>query len=246
MKKILAFSLMGFFLLSFLASTGFGQNVQNILNRMIDATGGRKTLEGIKDTTFSGTMDIVQYGMSATITFYHKEPNKFRQDMELTGLGMVITSAYDGNVAWMINPQTGSVEDMPGSAGEEFKNQAVNFGFSWMLNPEKYGLSFVDKGKETIDGQDYLVLEQTAPGDLKTAYYIDPETYLVYKTKGMTTDPQMGFQVEQESIVEDYREVDGIMFAHTVIIYQNGEELGSMRVETLKFNSGLEDSLFKK
>jgi outer membrane lipoprotein-sorting protein len=246
MKKILTVSLLGLFLLSFLASTGFGQNAQNILNRMIDAAGGRKTLEGIKDTTFSGTMDIVQYGMSATITFYHKEPNKFRQDMELTELGMVITSASDGNVAWTINPQTGSVEDMPASVQAEFNNQALNFGFSCLLNPEKYGISFADKGKETIDGKDYLVLEQTAPGDLTTTYYIDPETYLVYKSKAMTTDPQMGFQVEQESVMEDYRKVDGIMFAHTVIIYQNGEELGSMIVEMLKFNSGLEDSLFKK
>jgi outer membrane lipoprotein-sorting protein len=246
MKKIFSFSLLGFFLLSFLVSTGFGQNTQNILNRMIDATGGRKTLEDIKDTMFSGAMEIVQFGMSATITFYHKEPNKLRQDVELTEIGMVITTASDGNVAWILNSQTGTVEDMPGSAGEELKNQAVNFGFSWMLNPEKYGISFADKGNETIDGKDYLVLEQTAPGDFKTTYYIDPETYLVYKSKTMITDPQTGFQVEQESISEDYRKVEGIMFAHSIILYQNGEEFGSMIVEALKFNSGLEDSLFKK
>lgn len=246
MKKILTVSLLGLFLLSFLASTGFGQNAQNILNKMIDAAGGRKTLEGIKDTTFSATMDIVQYGMSATITFYHKEPNKLRQDMELTGMPGMMTTATDGETAWMTNFQTGGVEDMPASAQAELNNQALNFGYSWMLNPEKYGISFADKGKETIEGKDYLVLEQTAPGDLATTYYIDPETYLVYKSKAMTTDPQMGFQVEQESVMEDYRKVDGIMFAHSIIIYQNGEELGSMIAEALKFNSGLEDSLFKK
>jgi len=246
MKKILTVSLLGLFLLSFLASTGFGQNAQNILNKMIDAAGGRKTLEGIKDTMFSGTMDILQYGISGTVTFYHKEPNKFRQDMEFEGMPSAMTMATDGETAWMTNFQTGGVEDIPASDQVEFNNQALNFGFSWLLSSEKYGISYTDKGKETIDGKDYLVLEQTAPGDLTTTYYIDPETYLVYKSKAMTTDPQMGFQIEQESIMEDYRKVDGIMFAHSVIIYQNGEEFGSMSVEELKFNSGLEDSLFKK
>ena len=244
MKKLFAVSLLGFFLLSLLTFTGFGQNAQSILNKMIDAIGGRKVLEGIKDTTLSGTMDIYQYGMSGTITFSHKEPNKLRQDMEM--MGFQITSASDGEVAWMLNPNTGTVEDLPGEAQEEAKSQAVNFGYSWMLNPEKFGIAFTDKGKVTIDDKDYIVLEQTFDGGQSTTFYIDPKTYLVYKSKTMTTDPQMGFQVEQESIMGDYREIDGVIIAHSIIIYQDGEEFGSMLVEEVQFNSGLEDSLFKK
>jgi len=244
MKKILSVSLLGFILLSLLPHTGYGQDVQSILNKMIDAIGGRKVLEGIKDTTFTGTMELIQYGMTGVVTFYHKEPNKYRQDVEV--MGMVITTATDGEVGWMINPQTGSVETMSGSLNAEFNSQALSGGFSYLLEPEKYGISFTDKGKETIDGKEYIVLEQTSPGDLKSTHYIDPETYLIHRSKSMVTDPQMGTLINQETVMDDFREVDGIMFAHTVIIFQDGTEFGSMTVEGLKFNSGLEDSYFKR
>jgi outer membrane lipoprotein-sorting protein len=245
MKKFFTISLLGFCLLSFLTVSGFGQNVQSILDKMIDVVGGRKTLEGIEDITLTGSMEIVQMGMSGTISFFYKEPNMLRQDVDLPDLGVVFTTASDGEAAWMINPQTGMVEDLTGNSQVEMDNEALNFGFSWLIRPEKYGLSYTDKGKETIDGKEYIVLEQSAPGGQTTTFYIDPETYLTHKTKTMATSP-MGFTVLEETITEDYRKVDGIMFAHTVIIYQDGEEFGSVAVEGVKFNSGLEDSLFKK
>ena len=241
MKKMISKSLLGLFLLSSIFSLGFSQDAKGILDKMIQATGGRTAMEAIQDTTFSGTMDMIQMGMSGIITFFHKEPNKLRTDIEV--MGLVITSAFDGELAWWVNPQTGMTEELPAEALVSAKNEALGFGNSWMLEPEKYGITLVDKGKETIEGKEYIVLEQVFESGDKSTYYIDPKTYLPYKL--ITTAYQMGVEVEQETVMTDYKKVSGLMIAHSLTIYQGGEEFGSMIVEEIKYNSGIEDSVFE-
>ena len=243
MKKLFTMSLLGLFLFCIIGSPGFSQDAKKLLDKMINATGGRKVMETIKDTTFSGTMDLIQMGLNATITFYHKEPNMLRQDIDV--MGYFISSAFDGEAGWTVNPETGATEDLPESAQVEAKNEALGFGNSWMLYPEKHGITFIDKGKETVDGKEYLLLEVTFESGDTSLFYIDPGTYLPYKTKTKTLS-QMGIEVEQESIMGNYKKVNGLNFAHSVVIYQDGEEFGSLVVDDVKFNSGLEDSLFKK
>ncbi len=243
MKKFFRFRLLGLFLLSFICSPGFSQDAGKLLDLVIDASGGRQEMEAIKDTTFSGTMDLIQMGISGTFTFYHKEPYMLRQDMEL--IGMTITSGFDGETGWRFNPQTGVIEDLPENRHEQAKNEALGFGNSWLLYPEKYGITFADKGKETVEGKEYLLLEMTFENGDTSLFYIDPETFLPYKMKSKTLN-EMGINVEMESIVRDYKKVDGLNFAHSVSIFQDGEEFASIVVDEVKFNSGLEDSFFKK
>ncbi len=243
MKKFFTFSLVSLVLFSIVSSPGFSQNVQKLIDQVIEATGGRKVMEAIKDTSFSGTMDLVQMGMSATYSFYHKEPNMLRQDIQV--MGMAIISAFDGETGWTVNPQTGAREDMSEQEQEVLKTEAMGFGNSGMLYPEKYGITFVAKDNETIEGKVYRLFEMTFENGDTTLYYIDPETFLPFKTKAITLN-QMGIEVEQESIFGDYREVNGLNFAHLITIFQDGEEFASVVVSELKFNAGLEDSLFKK
>jgi len=242
MKKIFSLCFLSFFLLCLLASPGLSQKASDLLEKLIEAQGGRKILEGIKDTTMSGSGEMTQMGMSITLTFYHKEPNKYRQDIEV--MGMVITSAFDGETAWMTNPQTGAVEEMPEQAQAELKRQAINFGNTALLNPEKFSIKYEYKGKESIEGKDYYLLEQTFPDGENETIYLDSKTYLFYKVKQNIMN-QMGIEVEQDIIFSDYKKVSGVMFAHTMTIIQEGEEFGKMTLTEVKFNTGLEDSFFK-
>ncbi|MFQ5722590.1 MAG: outer membrane lipoprotein carrier protein LolA [Candidatus Aminicenantales bacterium] len=240
MKKIITVSFLSLFLMSLLTFPGFCQKPSDILEKMIEAQGGRKLLERIKDTTVSGTIEMIQFGMNGSLTMYQKEPNKMRMDIEV--MGMVITQAFDGETAWWINPQTGSSEEMPERQAEDMKRQAL--GNDSLLHPEKYGITYTFKGKEQIEGKDYLVLEQTFSDGFQATLYIDPQTYLTYKTKGTTTN-QMGVEVEGETYFSDYKKVEGMMVPHTLTIYQDGEEFMKMSITEITFNSGLEDDLFK-
>jgi len=239
MKKFLSFCLLSSLVFYLSVSAGFSQDTGKILKKMIDAQGGKKTLESIKDSTLSGTMEMIQAGITGSITLYQKEPNKMRMDGEV--MGMVITQAYDGETAWMINPQTGTAEKLPEQAAEEVKRQAL--GNDALLNPEKYGITYTYIGKENIDGKDYFVLEQTFSDGFKASLYIDSQTYLTYKTKATTVN-QMGVEVLAETILSDYKKVEGMMVPHTLTIFQDGQEFMTMTITEAKFNTGLEDSLF--
>ena len=248
MKKFIALSLVTLFLFAFVAAQATksqapaktSKEAQKLLNKYIEAQGGEKTLAGIKDTTITGTMQVSQFGMSGTVTMYQKEPNKMRIDVEIAGTA--ITQAFDGEVAWMTNPQTGATETLPENMTKEFKRQAL--GNDALLNPGKYGITYAVKGKEKIEEKEYLLLEQTTPDGHKITFYLDPSTYLPYKAKG-TTLGQAGVEVMGESIFGDYKKVDGVVMAHSMTTYQDGQEYAKMTFTKVVFNSNLEDAFFK-
>jgi len=241
MKRVFSFCLMGLFLLSLITSAGLGQKASDILEKMIEAQGGRKVLEGIKDTTLSGNFEMPMMGLSGTTTMYQKDPNKTRMDAEF--LGMVYTQAFDGETGWTINPETGGVVELSGIALEYTKRDAL--GDEALLHPEKCGITYAYKGKETIEGKDCFILEATYSDGYKAAIYVDSKTYLTYKIKGLSLD-MMEVEVDTETVMSDYKKVDGAMIPHTMVIIQNGEEFMTITIAEASFNTGLEDSLFKK
>jgi outer membrane lipoprotein-sorting protein len=241
MNKFPIFCAIGILLMASLTSPGLTQSAKDILDKMIEAQGGRANLAKIKDTTASGTMEMVSMGLSGSVTFYQKEPDKMRMDMEL--LGMVITQAYDGEIAWGLDPDTGSIQEMPAEQAQDTKRLAL--GNDSILHPEKYGITYSFIGKETIEGQDFYVLKQAFEDGFSATLYIDDKTYLVHKTISKAQN-QMGMEVNQEVFSTDYRKVEGKMVAHEIRILQDGAEFLTMTFTEVAFNTGLEDSLFKK
>jgi outer membrane lipoprotein-sorting protein len=240
MKKSISYVVCAFLILALASAPAYSQTAKEILGKWIEAQGGAKALEAVKDTTINGNIQLVSMGLNGSLTMYQKEPNMMRMDIEI--MGMVITQAYDGQIAWMIDPQTGATTQMPEAATQEFKRQAM--GNDAILNPEKYGITYEFKGKEKLEEKEYLVLEQTTSDGHKTTIYIDPATYLTYKTKG-TALGQAGVEVLAETITGDYQKVDGMLIAHSLTQYQDGQEYMRLTVSKVTFNSNLEDSFFK-
>lgn len=240
MKRFVIGSILGLFLLGLMVSPGVSQDAQSILDKVIEAQGGRKVLEGIKDSASEATMELTQMGMGGSGIMYVKEPNMMRLDLEF--MGMMITQAYDGEVAWMVNPQTGAAEELPEDLAQVMKNGS--YGNAALLNPKKFGIVYKYKGKESIEGKEYLVLDRVHSDGYVITHYIDPETYLIYKIKQDSFDEMMSPIVE-ETVMSDYKKVNGVMTAHTIIILREGEEFGVLTITDVKFNTGLEDSFFK-
>ena len=238
MKKAIIICVLGLFLVSVTSVQGYPQTAKSIIQKMIEASGGRKALESIDDSTVTGTMDLTDQGYSGEITIYKKEPSKMRIDVEV--MGMVITQAYDGNVAWWVNPQTGVTEEMPPTEAASMKRDALPRDATF--NPEKYGISFDYKGKEQIDGKDHYVIDQTYADGFKATLYVNCDTNLITKTAGMV-NTGVG-EIEFEQVASDYKKVNGLMVAHKVTTYVNGVESRVIKITDVQYNTGLEDSLF--
>ncbi len=249
MKKLFSISTVFFMMLSISALSLLCNAAQDnktdakaaqILSKMIEAQGGKKRIQEIKDMVVTGTIEITQMGLEGSLTIYQKEPDKLRTDVEV--MGMVITQAYDGKTAWWINPQTGETEEMSEQQTAEMKRES--YGNDSLLNPEKYGIFYTYEGTETIDGMENHVLKQHHEDGFEATLYINGETYLLSKSKAMTID-STGVEVMVESYQSDYKEIDGTMVAHSLIAYQDGEEYMVTTITDVQYNTGLEDSLFK-
>jgi outer membrane lipoprotein-sorting protein len=238
MKKAMIFCILGIFLISITTAPGYSQTAKEILQKMIEAQGGKKALESVDDATITGTIELIQQGLSGPITMYRKEPSKVRYDVEL--MGMVISQAYDGTLAWWTNPQTLAVEEMPPDEAASMKREALPRDS--IFNPEKYGISYNNKGKEKIEEKDHFVIEQTFADDFTATLYVDCATYLITKSKG-TFSSEMG-EMEFEQFASDYKKVNGIVTAHKLTTNINGVEDRIITITDIQYNTGLEDSLF--
>jgi len=248
MKKTLLISMAFLLIISFFVSPSFcpaqekktDPKAAQILEKMIEAQGGRKQIKKIEDMTITGTMELTQMGMEGTLTLYQKEPDKMRMDMEM--MGMLITQAYDGETAWMFNPQTGENEELPDYMAADLKRQAL--GNDSLLNPEKYGIHYTYEGTEVIDGKEHHVLNQHFSDGFKVTFYVNKDNYLTTKTKSLTID-QTGVEALVETFHSDYKKVEGTMVAHSIISYRDGEEYMVSTLTDIKYNTGLKDPLFK-
>lgn len=239
MKRLISYTILSLLVMGLTTPPVLSQDAKTIMEKSIEAQGGKKLLGSIKDITMTGTLEIIQQGLTGYLTRYWK-PGKTRFDLEV--MGMLITQAYDGETAWMLNPQTGSVEEMPENAAESTKRDAM--GIEATLFPEKFGITYEYKGKETIEGKEYFLIITKYKTGFTATSFIDTKTYLTYKTMGTITDDTMGMEIEVESISSDYKEVNGIMMAHTTVQYRDGEEYLTITITDMKLNTGIEDSIF--
>jgi len=250
MKRAFIGSLILVFILGFSPAIGFDAAAQEgksdaqalkILGQMIEAMGGRKFLESVKDTTATGTLEMVAMGLQGAATMTMKTPNMFRMDMEI--MGMSITQAFDGEVGWFTNPQTGAVEEITGAQLESVKREAL--GDQVYLYPEKYGIVYTFKGQEKLEDQNYDVLLVTYQDGHEVTMYLDAETHLVYKTISLQPNEMTGMEAEVEAYTTDYRKVGEGMAAFTITQYMDGEEFMIITLDEVKFNTGVEDDFFK-
>ncbi len=240
MRRKLFIGLMLFILMAgLLYVPAKAQAEKDILEKMIKALGGRENLAEIRDTRITGTIEILQYGMSAPFTIYQKEPNKYRMEMEI--MGMSIVTVYDGQKAMMTNPQTGEIMELSPDQVKSYRRQAM--GNDATLNPEKYGIIYIFKGEETVNGKKCLVLDQKfEDGDVVTIY-LDAATYLPCKNRSKTIG-LTGTEIEAETIISDYRKVGKIMAPFSLTIMQSGVEQMKMTISEIVYNTGIEDSMF--
>ena len=80
--------------------------VEQVLQRYIQACGGKEALERVTSRISRGTVEIPAAGVRGTFESYAQAPNKVAVTIELPGLG-TIQEGFDGAVAWVKDPFTG-------------------------------------------------------------------------------------------------------------------------------------------
>jgi hypothetical protein len=240
MKRIPFLFVLTLFFLWTITSSGIAQtDALNVLGKMIEARGGAEKLSKIRTSITEGKIIMVsQGGVSGDVKITRVFPDKTL--IEMNFMGTLITQGFDGDIAWMENPLAGGFAELSAAERRRMKWDAV--GDNALLNPEKYGIKYVYAGKGGDAGVEYHVLQQVFEDGVQVSMYVDVESYLVSKI--IITDGSSEQTLEEEYYSE-YRDTDGIIQAHQISVFVDGQETVTYVFDRIAYNADIEEDIFQ-
>lgn len=224
----------------FLAFSLSAQTADEIIDKHIKAMGGAEKLKAIQTVKATGKMKVGP--MELPITLIKARPDRMR--MDFTVQGMTGTQAFDGTTGWLVMPFMGKKE--PEKMSEDMlKDMRDEADFDGPLVDYKSKGNKVEYlGKEDVQGSPAYKLKVTTKQGTESTQYFDAETYLTIKTEGKRKI--QGQEVESETTIGDYKEVDGMLFPHSMESKAKGAQGGqSITVEKYELNAKVDPASFK-
>jgi hypothetical protein len=80
---------------------------REVIDRHIEAVGGRAAIESHSSSHASGTIEIVGQGLFGEIDIWGAAPDKMLVAVDFPDLGVQSRTGYDGEVGWSVDPMTG-------------------------------------------------------------------------------------------------------------------------------------------
>ena len=236
--------LMVFALLAVLAPLASAETVDEIIAKNITARGGMEKLKAVKTTKATGKLVMGGGAMEIPFTRVSQRPNAMR--MDFTFQGITGTQAYDGKTAWQVMPfQTGK-KDPEQSNAEQTKLLAEQADFDGPLVDWKAKGHAVELvGSESVDGADAFKLKVALKNGNVDYVYLDKETGLEVKTESKRSIN--GTEVESETKMSDYKEVEGLTVPFTMSSGMKGAaEQAQQKIvlDKVEFNVPVVDSSF--
>jgi hypothetical protein len=227
--------------LSLIGAGTFAQDVNTIINKNIDAMGGKDKLSKLASVYEENTTSVM--GTDLTSKIWVVNGQSMRMEMEV--MGSTITMVVTKDTGWMINPMMGNSDPQPLPAGQlkqsmsqmnlqgQFVNYAAN-GFTATLLPP-----------DTLNGKTNYKVKLSKTGE-EYVFFIDQTTYYVNKVS--STVKVDGSDVNGEIALADYKTTpEGYVFPYTTVI-NSPQAQGEIRNTLTKVvpNQTIDPKLFTK
>jgi hypothetical protein len=217
------------------------QDADEIVNKYISAIGGLENIQAIKTIKMSGK--VTAGGMDIPFTQTCKRPQMVL--MESTIQGMTMKQAFDGTQGWTINPFMGKKEpDLMSKDAEKAIQRNADFE-GQLINYKDKGSKIELIGKEDLEGSQVYNIKLTDKNNDITNYYIDADSYLIVKQNDkLKFDTK---EISSESILSNYKKVNGIMFPFSIESKSPDNPMGSAKiaVDSIEINFTADDNIFK-
>lgn len=210
---------------------------ETIIDRSIEATGGKAAYEKRTSEITTGTMEFAAQGLKGTVMQYSAPPDKSYTVIELDGIGKIESGTIDG-MAWDKNAMTGPHIKSGEEKTQSLRDAMFNGAVKWRTIYPKVETV----GIETIDGEEcYKVVMTPAEGKPVTAYYQKKSGLAVKRTQ--TAVNQMG-EIPMEVMVSDYKDFGGLLTPTKMIQKAMGQEI-VMTITSVKNNEEIPADKFE-
>lgn len=217
-----------------LTSAAQAQTADEIVNKHIDAIGGKEKLAQLKSVYTESSVEVM--GNQAPSVEFLLEGKGFKSETEFNGSKII--QCYTDKGGWMVNPMAGAVDPqaMPDEAYKAGKGQ-INFAGA-LLDYAAKGNKVELLGKE---GNSYKL--KVTSGSIESNYFIDATTYLISKITSKAE--MMGQSVDVVISFSDYKKTD---FGITVP-YTRDTDFGSFalssKVSKVEINKEIDPKIFE-
>lgn len=217
-------------------SLAFSQtpSVSEIINKYLNAIGGKEKLETIQDVTLTSAIQI--QGMTENI-IAQKKNGKFTSTGTIDGMGEVEKWVCDGKKVLLT--AMGQSKALDGKLLDLTLAQAA--GIFPELYYDKIGISGQFLGTEKLNDRDVYKIEWSHTAGKWTDFF-DAQTGLKIQQTAEFETPQGN--IKTTNTFSNYKTVDGIRFPHTQTI-NNGMMDLTTNISKIELNKGLNDSLFE-
>ncbi len=222
----------------------YAQDLEEILENHFEVV-GQETVLKTKSMSIGGKMSMGP--MTFPIEMHTARGNKLRMNITFQGSEMI--QALNGDKGWMKNPFTGGkIEELPEDQVKGFKDQADMDGDLWDYAKKGSKLELLDD--EDFEGTEVHVLHLTKEDGDEVSYYLDTDSYVVLKSVSKSAVPGVETKVVTTTIFSDYKEVEGMIIAHSMTMEtegvgaQQGGGARSLTIEEVKINPDFEKGFF--
>jgi hypothetical protein len=226
------------------AASAFGQEtpkpaltVEQIMEKSIEATGGKAALEKMTSSVSKGTIELTAMGVTAANETYAKAPDKRLSVTTVDGYGEVL-EGLDGKAGWRKDPQ-GGLRDITGQDLGQAQRDAAFYGnLRWKSLYPKSEVT----GKEKAAGRDCWMVKLVPAEGRPVMRCFDAETFLV--TRAVNPGPD-GADIPVE--LSDYQDIgNGVKTPHTLKVDMPGVGEMVIRYQEVKVNVEIDDAKFAK
>jgi len=213
-------------------------SVDQILDKYVNALGGKAALEKLTSEVCKGTFEMDQLPGPAPEEIDSKAPNKQYSVTDLSSFGLA-RRGFNGTAGWEDNPQTG-MRDITGPELEAMKRDT---DFYAPIKLKELYPKMTVKGKESVNGHDAYVIEATPPDGAAETMYFGADSGLLVRTLREGEGPNG--KVTIDITFEDYREVDGVKLPF-VMRFSMGDFAFAIKLSEVKHNVPIDDAKFDK
>lgn len=222
-----------------LVVSSMAQTADELIVKNLAARGGPDKLRAIRTIAMTGTISFGD--ASSPLTVKAGRPNQIREDFAIDGTS--ITRAYDGKSGWeKKGEQARSLE-----AGElnNIREEAENAIEGPLLDYAAKGSKAEALGKVDLNGKPAYKLKITTGLGTSITQFLDATTYLeIHEEIERSANGSVVTIVED---VGDYRDVNGVKFAHRFVSgTRENPAASTLQIEKMQLNVPIQPSLFDK
>ena len=186
-------------------------SARSIIDRHIEAIGGRKAILSHTSSHATGTMTVAGSGITGALEIYSAKPDKSLVKIQLGGIGELV-EGFDGVHAWSISPMTGPSL----TQGRELEEKKFDANFYSDLHQEGRYASMKTVEKTTFDGRPCYKVSLMMKNGSEDIDFYDVRTGL--KAGAIVTrEAQMGMgPMAVTQVVLDYKKFGGFLVPTTL------------------------------